>query len=72
MEHHRFTEWDLFGFIDSGEEISDKELSRIEQEYNKMVDDATEEEKADFHNNYDDGDYYPPFVAEAVDIVLGK
>lgn len=72
MKHHRFSEWDLVGFIDSDEEISDNELSRIEQEYNKLVDNATEEEKEDFYNNYDDGDYYPPFVAEAVEIVLGN
>ena len=42
MKHHRFSEWDLVGFIDSDEEISDNVFcvtysdgSKIVVDYNK-------------------------------------
>ena len=72
MEHFKFNEWDLVGFLDSDEEISDEDLAQIEREYNYMVDNATEDEIEDFNANYGEGCYYPPFVAEAIDIVFGN
>ena len=70
MKHFNFNQWDLVGFLDTDEQVSTKELEQITTTYNKLVDGASEEEKKDFNTWFDDGDYYPPFVAKAISEVL--
>lgn len=62
---------DLRGFLDRGENVNNNELELINREYERLCDNADKSDRYDYHLNYDNEGYYPPFVAEAIKIVLG-
>lgn len=61
---------DLIGFIDTDEVVTENQLATINDEYKKLVDSASDDFKAYFDAEYTDDEYYPPFVAQAINDVL--
>ena len=61
---------DLRGFLDTDEVVTESQLATINDEYRKLVDSASDDFKAYFDAEYTDDEYYPPFVAQAINDVL--
>lgn len=61
---------DLRGFLDAEDVVTENQLATINDEYRKLVEGASDNFKAYFDTEYDEGDYYPPFVAQAINDVL--
>lgn len=61
---------DLRGFLDTDEVVTESQLATINDEYKKLVEGASDDFKAYIDTEYTDDEYYPPFVAQAVNDVL--
>lgn len=61
---------DLRGFLDADDVVTENQLATINDEYKKLVDGASDDFKAYIDAEYTDDEYYPPFVAQAVNDVL--
>jgi hypothetical protein len=61
---------DLSGFLDEDEQPTNEELAKINQWYRIFCYNADVGEEEDYIVNYDANDYYPPFVAQAINNVL--
>jgi hypothetical protein len=61
---------DLSGFLDADEQPTNEELAKINQWYRIFCYNADVGEEEDYIVNYDANDYYPPFVAQAINNVL--
>lgn len=61
---------DLRGFLDADDIVTESQLATINDEYAKLVDSATDDFKAYFDAEYTEDEYYPPFVAQAINDVL--
>lgn len=62
---------DLRGFLDADErQPTNEELGKINYWYEIFCDIADVSEEEDYIANYDASDYYPPFVAQAINNVL--
>lgn len=70
MKAVTLTTEDLRGFLDTDEVVTESQLATINDEYRKLVEGASDDFKAYFDAEYTDDEYYPPFVAQAVNDVL--
>lgn len=60
----------LVGFLDTKEKLSKKQMIEINNEYKRLCNTASDEDKKDYEKWYESDEYYPPFVAEAISNVI--